>query len=146
MRVRSFLPCLTGEVSSPVFPMRLTSEPCHAKCQWDGDEFFPLPWQRVASRPHSITLSARATSAGGTVTPSALAVLRLIASSNLLGCSTGISATLTHCRSRQSKRRRVLQSSMVVGSDGARALRKFQVGERFLLRQFRAHSVPEAYR
>src|SRR6266480_6160076 len=31
---------------------------------------------------YSITLSARATSAGGTVTPSALAVLRLIASSN----------------------------------------------------------------
>jgi|SRR6516225_8148142 len=59
MRVRSFLPCLTGEVSSPVFPMRLTSEPCHAKCQWDGDEFFPLPWERVASRPQSITLSAR---------------------------------------------------------------------------------------
>src|SRR5262249_38158382 len=134
MRVRSFLPRLAGEVSSPVFPMRITSEPCHAKCQWDGDEFFPLP------------LSARATSAGGTVTPSALAVLRLIASSNLLGCSTGISATLTHCRSRQSKCRRVLQSSMVVGSDGARALRKFHVGERFLLRQFRAHSVPQAYR
>ena len=57
MRVRSFLPRLAGEVSSPVFPMRITSEPCHAKCQWDGDEFFPLPWQRVASRPHSITLS-----------------------------------------------------------------------------------------
>ena len=42
MRLRSFLPRLTGEVSSPVFPMRLTSEPCRAKCQWDGDEFFPL--------------------------------------------------------------------------------------------------------
>ena len=33
MRLGSFLPRLTGEVSSPVFPMRLTSEPCRAKCQ-----------------------------------------------------------------------------------------------------------------
>src|SRR5262249_20084095 len=31
-------------------------------------------------------------------------------------------------------------------SDEVRALRKFHVGERFLLRQFRAHSVPQAYR
>jgi hypothetical protein len=35
---------------------------------------------------------------------------------------------------------------MVMGSDGTRALRKFHLGERFLLRQFRAHSVPQAYR
>ena len=39
--------------------------------------------------PYSITLSARANNASGTVTPIALAVLRLITSSNLLGCSTG---------------------------------------------------------
>ena len=37
--------------------------------------------------PHSITSSARASSVGGTVRPSALAVLRLITSSNLVGCS-----------------------------------------------------------
>jgi hypothetical protein len=43
---------------------------------------------------HSMTLSARASNAGGTVTPSALAVLRFITSSNLVGCSTGMSATL----------------------------------------------------
>ena len=43
---------------------------------------------------HSITLSARASNAGGTVTPSAVAVLRFITSSNLVGCSTGMSATL----------------------------------------------------
>jgi hypothetical protein len=43
---------------------------------------------------YSITLSARATSVAGTVTPIALAVLRLIASSNFVACSTGISATL----------------------------------------------------
>src|SRR3981189_2530933 len=40
---------------------------------------------------HSITSSARPTSAGGISMPSALAVLRLKTSSNLVGCSTGIS-------------------------------------------------------
>ena len=43
---------------------------------------------------HSITLSARTNNASGTVTPIALAVFRLITSSNLVGCSTGMSATL----------------------------------------------------
>ena len=38
-----------------------------------------------AGMPYSITSSARATSVGGTVRPSALAVLRLIASSYLVG-------------------------------------------------------------
>ena len=42
--------------------------------------------------PHSRTSSARARMEGGTVRPSALAVLRLITSSNLVGCSTGRSA------------------------------------------------------
>jgi hypothetical protein len=42
--------------------------------------------------PYSITLSARASNASGTVTPSAFAVLRLITSSNLVGCTTGKSA------------------------------------------------------
>src|SRR5262249_38151823 len=41
---------------------------------------------------HSITLSARAMNAGGTVKPSAFAVLRLMTSSNMVGCSTGRSA------------------------------------------------------
>src|SRR5262249_28113790 len=38
---------------------------------------------------HSITSSARASSVGGTSRPSALAVVRLITRSNLVGCSTG---------------------------------------------------------
>ena len=38
---------------------------------------------------HSITSSARARSFGGTSRPSALAVLRLMTSSNLIGCWTG---------------------------------------------------------
>ena len=44
--------------------------------------------QQTASS-HSITLSARTSKASGTVTPIALAVLRLITSSNFVGCSTG---------------------------------------------------------
>src|SRR5262249_37395554 len=41
---------------------------------------------------HSITSSARASSVGGTSRPSAFAVVRLITRSNLVGCSTGMSA------------------------------------------------------
>src|SRR5262249_45157427 len=41
---------------------------------------------------HSITSSARASSVGGTSSPSAVAVVRLMMRSNLVGCSTGISA------------------------------------------------------
>src|SRR5262245_18772874 len=43
---------------------------------------------------HSITSSARASSVGGTSRPSALAVLRLITNSYLVGCCTGRSAGL----------------------------------------------------
>ena len=38
---------------------------------------------------YSITSSARARSVGGIVTPSAFAVFKLMARSNLVGCSTG---------------------------------------------------------
>src|SRR6516164_420119 len=41
---------------------------------------------------HSITSSARASSVGGTSRPSAFATIRLITKSNLVGCSTGMSA------------------------------------------------------
>ena len=47
---------------------------------------------------HWITSSARRSSDGGTVKPRALAVLRLITSSNLVGCSTGRSAGLAPLR------------------------------------------------
>ena len=49
---------------------------------------------------HSITSSARASSVGGTSRPSALAVLRLITSSNLVDCRTGRSAGLAPLRIR----------------------------------------------
>ena len=48
--------------------------------------------RRLYLAPHSITSSARMSSVGGTVMPSALAVLRLITSSNLVGPCTGSSA------------------------------------------------------
>lgn len=44
--------------------------------------------------PYQITLSARVSKSIGTVKPIALAVSRLIASSNVVGCSTGKSAGL----------------------------------------------------
>src|SRR5262245_3548558 len=47
---------------------------------------------------HSITSSARASSVGGTSRPSALAVLRLIASSYLVGACTGRSAGFSPLR------------------------------------------------
>src|SRR4029077_691437 len=59
------------------------SNRCTAK---QGDELAPS---------HSITSSAVASRFSGTSMPSALAVLRLITSSNFVGCSTGISAGFT---------------------------------------------------
>ena len=47
---------------------------------------------------HLISLSARASTSGGIVRPICLAVLRLITSSNFVGCSTGRSAGLAPFR------------------------------------------------
>ena len=49
---------------------------------------------------HSMTLSARSSSAAGSVRPSAFAVLRLMIISNLVGCSTGRSAGFAPLRMR----------------------------------------------
>jgi hypothetical protein len=46
----------------------------------------------LAPLHYSMTSSAMASTTGGIVRPRALAVLRLMTSSNLVGCSTGISA------------------------------------------------------
>ena len=48
--------------------------------------------------PHSITSSAVASSSGGTVRPSAFAVLRLMAKTNLVGWKMGMSAGLAPLR------------------------------------------------
>jgi hypothetical protein len=47
--------------------------------------------QLTFARNYSITSLARTSNEGGTVRPSALAVLRLITSSYLVGCATGLS-------------------------------------------------------
>jgi hypothetical protein len=49
---------------------------------------------------YSMTSSANASSFGGTLTPSAFAVLRLITKSNLVGCWTGRSPGLLPLRMR----------------------------------------------
>src|SRR5262249_26885886 len=49
---------------------------------------------------HSITSAAMASTPGGIVRPSAFAVLRLITSSNLVGCTTGRSAGFVPLRMR----------------------------------------------
>src|SRR5215831_8016443 len=62
--------------------------PCPLSCPLS-----PLPDScSAADRSYSITSSARASSVGGTLRPSTLAVWALITSSNLLDCTTGRSA------------------------------------------------------
>src|SRR5262250_616939 len=56
--------------------------------------------EEVAASDHSITSSARASTVSGTSRPIALAVLRLIMSSNLVGCSIGSSEGLAPFRIR----------------------------------------------
>src|SRR5262245_45595203 len=52
----------------------------------------------LAAGTHSITSSARASRVGGTSRPSALAVIKLITRSNLVGCSTGRSEGFDPCK------------------------------------------------
>src|SRR3954464_5555184 len=54
-----------------------------------GPDFHRLDRTSFAWRTHSITSSASNCIELGTVSPSAFAVLRLITSSNLVGCMTG---------------------------------------------------------
>src|SRR3954465_6461391 len=65
-----------------------------------GPDFHRLDRASFAWRTHSITSSARASTVGGISRPSALAVLRLMANSNLVGACTGRSAGLAPFRIR----------------------------------------------
>src|SRR5713226_919905 len=65
-----------------------------------GPDLHRLDRTSFAWRTYSITSSARASSVGGTVRPSALAVLRLMASSYLVGACTGRSAGFSPLRMR----------------------------------------------
>src|SRR5262249_20940442 len=61
----------------------------------------------IARAAHSITSSARSRNDSGIVRSRALAVVRLTTRSNLVGCSTGMSAGLLPRRILSTKRRRV---------------------------------------
>src|SRR5262245_63745286 len=74
----------SGDVSDPVDLPRLLRLGGARRGEQRGSTSNECP-----ALDHSITWSARASSAGGMVRPRALAVLRLMASSNLSGCSTG---------------------------------------------------------
>src|SRR5262245_39705930 len=65
-----------------------------------GPDFHRQDRASFAWRTHSITSSARASSDGGTSRPRALAVLRLITSSYLVGAWTGRSAGFSPLRMR----------------------------------------------
>src|SRR5215831_7223349 len=65
--------------------------PCHNRAACDSRA---AEQSDELAAPHSITSSARASSVGGMVRRSASAVSRLTMKSNLVGCSTGMSAGL----------------------------------------------------
>ena len=65
--------------------VRFTPDSGHVRATRDV-RYVPIADMRCS---YSITSSARVSSAGGTVRPSALAVLRLITNSNFVGCITG---------------------------------------------------------
>jgi hypothetical protein len=91
--LEGMLPFVVGhrEKNSPLaFIVRSTSVSEPASGETDG----LLSARRRHFDAHSITLSARNTSPGGTSCPIALAALRLMTSSNRAGCSTGMSVGL----------------------------------------------------
>ena len=71
-----------------------------ARCSAEDARLAPIfdYVQRSKMRSYSITWSARCSSDGGIVRPRALAVLRLMSSSSLVGRSMGRSAGLTPLR------------------------------------------------
>src|SRR5262245_38469939 len=79
------------ELTFNVRPLRARRERPRHRAAEQRDELAPF---------HSITSSASCWRCKGTSRPSALAVLRLIASSNLVGCITGKSAGLAPLRIR----------------------------------------------
>ena len=88
--------------SSPVISttIRRTRSPCCARAASGHPAAAPPSNVKEFAAPHSITSSARASSDGGTERPSALAVLRLITSSYLVGACTGRSPGFSPLRTR----------------------------------------------
>ena len=77
--------------------IHLAGSPASSRCRWTGG---PSPAVRPMPGRYSMTWSARTSRDGGTVSPSALAVLRLMTSSDAVGCSTRRSAGLAPPRAR----------------------------------------------
>jgi hypothetical protein len=74
-----------GLISRCQSRVRFTPKSGHVQC----NSACPL-WAKSGHRySYSITSSARVSNAGGTARPSTFAVLRLMTSSNLVGCCTG---------------------------------------------------------
>src|SRR5262249_35548695 len=112
--------CLRFKNDVATIPARLTSGWLARLCREGVDPldrckrfqvihppFLDLAWRKgsfISNLPlwflYSITSSASASSLSGTSSRSALAVLRLITSSNFVGCSTGKSAGLAPFRIR----------------------------------------------
>jgi hypothetical protein len=91
---RSKLDCYPDTVTSP--PTSYGHAPASVE-----DRGVPLPVaSRCSKRSYSITSSARASTVAGRSRPSALAVLRLITNSYLVGACTGRSAGFTPLRIR----------------------------------------------
>src|SRR5262249_38838055 len=87
----------------PLGRLAKVHEPCSGtmRARFLPSEAGPLlaaPASSWRTTCHSITSSARASSVGGILRPSALAVVRLIVRANLVGCSTGISPGFAPCR------------------------------------------------
>src|SRR5215217_4990126 len=92
--VDTYSACLIGRVQRPL----CRHGSAKAGVLAIGDGVTTRLMQRSKNDRYSITWSARASSVEGTVRPSAFAVLRLIRSSNFVGCSTGRSAGFTPFR------------------------------------------------
>jgi hypothetical protein len=80
-----------------LFPRNVERDLVADENRRDLRRFLPGGWVLAEphdefAAPHSITSSARSRNASGIVSPSAFAVVRLMTRSNLVGCSTGMSA------------------------------------------------------
>jgi hypothetical protein len=90
--ISRWLACINGFVCS----VRLTPKSGHVRC----NSVCPLCANSGHETNYSINSSVRAISVGGTVKPSALAVLRLMANWNLTGACTGRSLGFSPLRMR----------------------------------------------
>src|SRR6516164_3295903 len=84
--------------SSPLSPVATQHSLPSGRYSLLGPDFHRLDRTSFAWRTHSITLSASPRSPGGMVSASTFAVVRLMTSSNLVGCSMGKSAALAPVR------------------------------------------------